>query len=431
MEPYVLILVGAGLLILLVAWLPMLLRELPLSLPICCVLIGFAVFSWVVTPSDQPHPLRYPVAAERLTEMLVIVALMGSGLKLDRPLSRRTWRLTWRLLGVAMPLCIAAVALLGWGGMGLSIGAAVLLGAALAPTDPVLASDIQVGPPMSGEEDEVRFCLTSEAGLNDGLAFPFTNLALAIAIHTGVADPVRILGEEGELPAGAWDWFWRWLSIDLAWKLLAGVGVGWIVGKGLGHLTFRLPNRARLSRTGDGFLALAMTFLSYGLTELVHGYGFLAVFVTAIAFRQAERFHSYHERLHDFAEQTERLFMMVVLVLFGGAIAEGLLSPLTWEAALVGVVFLVVVRPVATFIAFHRTGHPVYETAVIGFFGIRGVGSMYYLAYAFNEAEWFAEVGTLWAMVGFVVLVSIVVHGCTVTPTMRLLDRRRNGIPRI
>ncbi|WP_207481690.1 cation:proton antiporter [Arenibaculum pallidiluteum] len=420
MDSYILVLVSAGLLILLVAWLPMLLREMPLSLPIVCVAIGWLVFTYVL-PADSPHPLRYPELTERMTEMLVIVALMGCGLKLDRPFAWKSWRATWRLLGIVMPLCIAGVVLLGWGFMGLSLGAAILLGAALAPTDPVLASDVQVGPPLSGEEDEVRFSLTSEAGLNDGLAFPFTNLALAVALHTGVAMPAdRTIEGTGD----TWGWIWHWIALDVAWKLAAGLAVGWLVGRALGYLTFRLPNRAKLSRTGDGFLALAMTFISYGVTELVHGYGFLAVFMTALAFREAERGHSYHERLHDFAEQIERLFMMVVLLLFGGAIAHGLMAPLTWEAAAVGLVFLFFVRPAATLLAFRGLGWHRAETLVVGFFGIRGVGSIYYLAYALNEANWAAEATTLWAVASFIMLTSIILHGTTVTPIMRLLDQR-------
>jgi len=424
-DPYILLLVASGLLILLVAWLPMLLKELPLSLPIFCVGVGYAVFSLWIT-SDEPHPLRYPQATERIAEMLVIVSLMGCGLKLDRPLGRNSWRLTWRLLGIAMPLCILAVAWLGWSLMGLSLGAAILLGAVLAPTDPVLASDVQVGPPGSGEEDEVRFALTSEAGLNDGLAFPFVHLAIAIALYTGVAAPLE------QAPEGDWTGFtailWEWLGYEVLYKLVAGVGVGWLVGKALGYVTFNLPNRAKLSRTGDGFLALAMTFLSYGLTEMAHGYGFLAVFITAIAFRRYESNHAHHERLHDFAEQTERLFMMVMLVMFGGALAEGLLAPLTWEAAIVGLLLIFVVRPLCGWIAFIGVGRPWTETAVIGFFGIRGVGSIYYVAFAFNQATWTIEAAPLWAAVGFVILVSIVLHGTTVTPVMRMLDRKRQPI---
>lgn len=406
-DPYILVLTAVGLLILLLAWLPMLLKELPLSLPILCVALGFVLFRFGA-PGDEPHPLRYPEIAERLTELVVIVSLTGCGLKLDRPLGRGSWNVTWRLLGVVMPLCILALALLGWGMLGLSAAACVLVGAVMAPTDPVLAADIQVGPPGSGEEDEVRFGLTSEAGLNDGLAFPFTNLAVALALN-------------GTAP-GAWTL--EWLGVDVLWKVAAGVAVGWGFGWAMGQLTFRLPNRAKISRTGHGFLALALTFLSYGLTEMVHGYGFLAVFLAALSFRKTERSHSYHERLHDFADEVERLLMLLVLVLFGGALAEGLLDALTWEAAAAGLAFLFLVRPLATLVGLAGMGRPIGETLAIGFFGIRGVGSLYYVAYALNHADW-PEAEAIWAFSGFVVLVSIFLHGTTVTFCMKALDNRR------
>ncbi|HYD29835.1 MAG TPA: cation:proton antiporter [Azospirillaceae bacterium] len=408
MSSYIVMLVCVGVLVLLVAWLPMVLKELPLSLPILCVAFGFGLFQIPVL--DFPDPLRYPEVTERLTEFIVIVALMGAGLKLERPLRWRSWLVTWRLLGITMPLSIVAIALIGWGVLGLPAAAAMLLGAALAPTDPVLAADVQVGPPRSGEEDEVRFSLTSEAGLNDGLAFPFTNLAIAMALA-------------GPEP-GAWTL--EWLGMDVVWKLAAGVGVGWLVGKGLGLLTFALPNRAQLARTGDGFVSLGITLIAYGLTELAHGYGFLAVFIAALALRHEERGHSYHETLHDYIEQTERLLMMTLLVLFGGALAHGLLDSLTWTAALAALAILFVVRPLAGFAGLWGSRLPFHEQAIIGFFGIRGIGSFYYLAYALNEAD-FVEPDFLWAVVGFIVLASIVVHGASVTPVMRVMDAHRSS----
>ena len=406
MDPYIVLLVGFGALILLVAWLPMALRRLPLSLPMFCVVVGAAVFGlWV---DDVPSPLRYPATAERLTELVVIVALTGAGLKLDRPLGLGAWAMTWRLLGVAMPLTIAAITVIGGWMLGLGAASALLLGAALAPTDPVLASDVQVGPPQSGEEDEVRFTLTAEAGLNDGLAFPFVNLAIALAASAATGGP----------------WLEGWLLVDVAWKLGVGVAAGWAIGRLLGWLMFQLPQHARLAKTGDGFVALGVTFLAYGLTELAHGYGCLAVFVAALAIRAAERDHSYHEQLHDFAEQTERLLMMVLLVLFGGALAGGLLAPLTWWGAAAALVFVFVVRPAAGLLSLAGSPHPLRERAALAFFGIRGLGSFYYLAYALNQAR-FAEAEALWAVLGFTVLLSVMLHGTTVTPAMNHLDQRR------
>jgi NhaP-type Na+/H+ or K+/H+ antiporter len=411
MDPYIVLLVGAGALILLVAWLPMVLREVPLSLPMFCIACGFAAFG--LSTGDTPNPAVYPDAAERLTELVVIVALTGAGLKLDRPFAWRTWRLTWRLLGVAMPVSILGIACIGYWGLGFGLPAALLLGAALAPTDPVLASDVQVGPPRSGEEDEVRFTLTAEAGLNDGLAFPFVNLAVSLAA-VGLAP--------GE-------WLPHWIGVDVLWKLGAGLGAGWAIGRLLGWLTFRMPNRAKLSRTGDGFVALGATFLAYGLTEIVHGYGFIAVFVAALGMRAAERQHDYHERLHDFAEQTERLLMMVLLVLFGGAVAGGVLAPLDWVGVAAALGFIFVVRPVAGLLSLIGTPQPMAERAAIAFFGIRGLGSFYYLAFAANAAA-FPEMDHLWALISLTVLISVGLHGVTVTPAMRWLDarRRRQGV---
>jgi len=181
MNAYVVVLAGFGAVVLMTAWLPLILKELPLSLPIICVLIGLALFLSPV-PGAAPLPLEHPELTERATELVVIVALMGAGLKLDRPFGWRRWGATWRLLGPTMLLSIAAMTALAVALLGFDLPTALLLGALLAPTDPVLASDVQVGGPNSDEEeDEVRFALTSEAGLNDGLAFPFVHLAVALA----------------------------------------------------------------------------------------------------------------------------------------------------------------------------------------------------------------------------------------------------------
>ncbi|MBP2227486.1 NhaP-type Na+/H+ or K+/H+ antiporter [Azospirillum agricola] len=403
---YVVMLVGFGLLVLLVAWLPMVLKELPLSLPIICVGLGYGVVA--LSGLDAPDPMAFPQATERLTELLVIVALMGAGLKLDRPPGWRSWSITWRLLGVTMPLSILGIGLIGWFGLGLPLAASILLGAALAPTDPVLASDIQVGPPQSGEEDEIRFSLTSEAGLNDGLAFPFVHLAVAVVLDEG----------------GGAGWVLHWFALDVLWKLAAGIGMGWGIGKLLALATFRVPNRAKLSRTGDGFVSLGITLIAYGSTELVGGYGFVAVFVSAVALRDAERSHRYHETLHDFIEQTERLLMMVVLVLFGGTLADGLLHPLTGGAVLAVLVILFVLRPLTGWLGLWGAAMSTGEKLAIGFFGIRGMGSIYYIAFALNAAD-FGVQGKLWALTGLTVLLSILVHGTTVTPVMRRMDNRR------
>ncbi|GIE33151.1 cation transporter [Actinoplanes italicus] len=396
---------GAG--ALLAGILPRLLERRPLSMPMTFLGLGMLVFGLPLglPPAD---PLAHPKLTEHLTEVGVIVALMGAGLKIDRPFGRRRWASTFRLLIVAMPVTIAAVALLGWWWAGLVPASALLLGAAMAPTDPVLASDVQVGEPTDEEdsEDEVRFALTSEAGLNDGLAFPFVYAAIAIAAH-------------GLAPAG---WFGTWVLSDVLYKGAVGLVGGIVIGRLLGKLFFRAKRDSlRLSRHSEGFLALAATFLAYGLVEVVGGYGFLAVFVAARAIRAAERSHEYHQVLHEFAEQIERLLTVLLLLLLGGAVVGGLLAPLTWQAALTGLALVFVIRPLTGFVALRGTPGTTSEHWVIATFGIRGVGTFYYLAYAVTHAD-FPAAGLVWATAAFVVVVSVVLHGVAATPVMRHLD---------
>lgn len=381
------------------------LRRLPLSLAILCVAIGFGVFSlgWL---SFNPDPRTYDTLAERLAELVVIVSLMGAGLKLDRPLSWKGWGPTWRLLAIAMPITIGLVAWLGVGALGFSLPMALLLGASLAPTDPVLAADVQTGPPRTGEESETRFHLTAEAGLNDAFAFPFVNLAI-VAAAGGLT-----LGPE----------LGQWALIDVVWKLSAGLGMGVLVGRALAWLMFS-PRAHNLSGTADGLVALGATFLAYALTEVVHGYGFLAVFVAALTIRSAERDHDYHEALHDFAEQFEKLLMLLLLVLFGGAIANGLFDALAWTDALVALAILLLVRPVAGYISLIGAPLKRREKAAIAFFGIRGIGTVYYVAYGLNHGD-FGSSERLWAVVGLVILGSIVIHGVSSAPLLAKVERR-------
>ena len=395
-------LVVTGVAVLGVVVLPRVLHDRPLSLPIIYVAFGALVF-WLPLDLPAPDPIAYGMLTERLTELGVIVALMGAGLKIDRPVGLLRWQTTWRLLAVTMTLTIAATALLGRWAVGFAIPTAVLFGAVVAPTDPVLAADVQVGGPQEGESDEIRFGLTSEAGLNDGLAFPFTYLGIWMAT-AGVAPE---------------NWLVDWLLVDVAYKIVAGVAVGIVIGRALARFTFRFPATTRLATAMAGAEALGATLVSYGVTELVGGYGFIAVFVTALTIRDYERQHNYHDELHEFAEITERLLLVVLLVLFGGAIATGLFAPLTWQAVLVAVAVVLFVRPAAGLIGL--VGYSPRRGA-LAFFGIRGIGSFYYLAYAVNSAS-FPGADLLWATVGVVVLTSVLVHGVTASPVMRDLDR--------
>lgn len=408
MDSYILTLAFVGAAILGAAVLPLLLAGRPLSFPIVYVALGMAVFAL---------PLRLPTAdplaegdvVERMTELAVIVSLMGAGLKIDRTIGWASWRTTRRLLVLAMPLTIAGVAILGWWAAGLAPAAALLLGAVLAPTDPVLAADVQVGPPGGEAEDEVRFGLTSEAGLNDGLAFPFTNAAIAMAAAGS---------------AGVGSWLGGWVLDDVLLKLGIGLTVGLAGGRAVGAVLFRLPTTRRIAESTEGFVSLATTLLVYGVAELCHGYGFVSVFVAAYVLRHHERDHEYHEVLHASSESIERLVSAALLVLLGGAVVDGALAPLTLRGAALGLAVVLLVRPIAGWLALLRTTMPQSERWALAFFGIRGIGSVYYLAQALNEAE-FADADQLWAIVAFVILVSVLVHGVSAAPLMKRVDARR------
>jgi NhaP-type Na+/H+ or K+/H+ antiporter len=409
-DPYILVMTGAGLLIALVAWLPLALKRLPLSLPVVCLVIGAIVFH-LPRIGGEVSPAEHPVITERLTEMVVIVALMGAGLKIDRLFGFKEWNITWRLLLITMPLGIAAITLLGVGLLGLGWTAALLLAASLAPTDPVLAADVQVGPPKSGDEDDVRFALTSEAGLNDGFAFPFVHLAIVLSLAAGTGQP----------------WFWQWLGYNVVWEIVGGLGCGWLIGRLFGWLTFKVPGDS-LAKTGDGLIAIAATFVSYGVSEIVQCYGFFAVFVTALTLRQAHRDHDFQRDMHDITEQVERILMMILLLMFGGAIATGLLKDIGWVDVLAAILILALVRPVTGLLGMIGFKASLSEKLTIAFFGIRGVGSFYYLAYGLNHGA-FAEGDRLWTILSLVVVLSIVIHGLTVTPVMRWLDRIQGRDP--
>ena len=396
----------AGASALLAAMLPRLLRDRAFSLPMA--FLGLGVLLGLLPGLPDVDPREHEVLTEHLTEIVVIISLMGAGLAIDRKVGWKRWRTTWRLLAIAMPLTIALGAVTGSLLGGLPLAAAVLLGAALAPTDPVLASDVQVGEPSEEtHEDEVRFALTSEAGLNDGAAFPGVYLAIGLAA------------------AGGWGaWVAEWALVDVLLRLAIGVALGFAIGWLLGRVFFRAEQEfLRLSVNVEGFTALAVCFLAYGLTQLATGYGFVAVFVAALTIRSAERSHGAHQVAHGFIEQVERMLTSWLLLLLGAAIADGLLAGLTWQLALVAVLLIAVIRPVVGWVSTIGTPGGTRERLVIAFFGVRGIGSLYYVAYALVNESF--PVDELWATVGFAVALSVVVHGLTATPVVARLDAER------
>lgn len=401
----------AGVLALLAAVLPRVLSARPLSMPLVMLLAGLLIG---VLPLPFPatgaalDPAAHADTVTTFTEIGLVVALAGAGLKTDRSLGLRSWGSTWRLLAITMPLSIAAVAVLGWWALGLAPPAALLLGAAIAPTDPVLASDVQVPAPHPsegfGSENEVRFTLTTEAGLNDASAMPFAVAALALAMPH---DPID----------------WGWGLTELLLPIILGIVIGYVCGKILGWLMFRVPHdRVRLSEHSDGLVVLAIAFLPFAVAEAVDGFGFLAVFVAALAVRTSERGHSYHKVLHEFGEQLERLFVVVALLGLGIALGSGLLAGLHPIEVGIAAATVLLVRPLLGWLALIGGSTQRPAMGAVAFFGVRGIGSLFYLAYGVSHAD-FADSEVLWRTVTLAVAMSVLIHGLTSGPVMSRLEQ--------
>jgi NhaP-type Na+/H+ or K+/H+ antiporter len=344
-------------------------------------------------------PLEESSLFEHATELAVIVALFATGLKLERELSFHGWRNVARLLLVAMPITIGAIALFGSLVMGLSLGAAIALGACLAPTDPVLAGDIGVGPPGDEDEREPNFSITGEAGLNDGLAFPFLLLGVAIAEDASLLE---------------------WAAADVVYATVAGIAIGAAMGVGMGWLTVRLRDRRFLSSELDAWVAIAAVTLIYGVTEVVGAYGFLAAFAGGVGFRRYEHTHERNAGVHQGAEVVEDAAELALILLLGSCVTlTGLGEPGVAGWLLVPLLLLVI-RPAAVLTSLVGAREPLRERLFVGWFGVRGIGSLFYAAIIAGLGV-FGEEDTrvLFWTVAVVVIVSILVHGASATPLTR------------
>ena len=400
-----------------------LLERLRLPLPVVYIALGYALFK-LPLGLGAVRPVQselHGVVVEYVTEFAVIVSLLAAGLSIDRPFSIRPrdsrrcgWLQVWPLLGITMPVTIIALAAAGHYLLGLGLGGALLLGAVLSPTDPVLARSVQVGPPGQGSRDDVRFNLTVEAGLNDGLAFPFTYLAMAVAAATATG------GGFGEV-------LLEWVGFDVAWRCLAGVGVGLVVGR----LTSAIMFSASAEQTAGvhramGVVIFGTLFAAYGVAEMIEGYGFLAVFVGAVTVRQCEPDTERPYHAHSFVHQVEQIVLVALLLGIGGLVASGTLDALTPMGALVGGGAVILLRPLAGWLALLGPlshGLPRLGRSIVAFSGIRGLGTLYYLAYATNHGS-FEGAETVLAVSLFAILVSVVVHGTTVPYLVRRAEER-------
>lgn len=400
-DNYDIILFYIGVVIAVATVFPRFLSKYLITAPIVYLVLAVAVFS-LSGSSPIPNLSDNPYLGKRLTEFGVIISLTAAGLKLREPFAWKTWRYATRLLVITMPLTIALVALFGWAMLGLAPASALLLGAVIAPTDPVLASDIQTSPPLKDDSSSVRLALTTEAGLNDGLAFPFTNMAISMAL----------VGTQPAL------WFSDWLINDFFYKIVAGVIIGMALGWLLAKIIFHSPNKQNHdSVISTGLLALALTLVPYGLAELAHSYGFIAVFVAACMFRHQESTHGHLDVLHDFSEELESIMVVILFSMAGIYLSYEFLNTFQWYMIPAALIILLIIRPATGYLSLIGCGLPNRKKLIIAFFGIRGIGSMYYLMYAFYHAP-FEQASELLALVMVVILLSVVIHGLSARPIM-------------
>jgi sodium/hydrogen antiporter len=428
----------AGLVLLAMALAGSLLKRLPLSTSMLYLAAGFGLGP-IGLGLLEADPFGQSHLFERLAEIAVLISLFVAGLKLSVPLRNAQWFLPLRLAILSMLSTIALIAVAGMWMLGLSLGAAVLLGAILAPTDPVLASDVQLTNPA--DRDRLRFSLTAEAGLNDGVAFPFVMLGLGL------------LGRH-DLGAGGW----KWAAIDVVWGIGAGLAIGGVLGLLISRLVVYLRVHHREAVGLDEFLALGLIALAYGIALLIHTWGFLAVFAAGLAFRRGEAQPrdgtALHGALHQasigpgrkdtgadeavatdprhatsymthavlgFNEQLERIGEVALVIILGGMLSYVVLP----GAALwfLPVMFLLI-RPASVWAAVRGLPCSRLQLGMMSWFGIRGVGSIYYLMFAINHGLPRPLAEQLAAITLAVVATSIVVHGISVTPLMRYYERR-------
>lgn len=432
----------SGLVLLVISLVDSLLKKAPVSTAALYLITGFVVAKLGLHSLD---PLQAGRFFEHATELVIIVSIFASALKLRLPLRLSRWSTQLRLAFGTMALTVFGVAVAGIYGLGLSVGAAIILGAALSPTDPVLASDTQVE--SAKDTDKLRRGLTGEAAMNDGAAWPAALLGLAL------------LAREPGSGAG---WFWKWAAVDLAWAIFGGLTLGFALGTGFGKLILFLRTRHREGVGRDDFLALGLIALSYAIAVKTHASGFLAVFAAAVALRRMElrgaqpaandvraaaqeeeageeageeelshKDATHPEKAHafmaeavlSFTEKIERLAEAFLILLTGILLASVEFTPaLLWLTPLL----FFVIRPIATTVVLMGTGTSRVQRALMAWFGVRGVASLYYLFFAMQHGLANDVSQTLVNLVVPVVAASVLLHGISVTPLMSWYRKRRH-----
>lgn len=413
------------------------LKRLPLSISMFYLAAGYALGPGGVGMITI-DPMQHTVLLERLAEAAVLISLFAVGLKLGLPLSNSEWHFPVRLAVVSMVLTVGMIAAIGIA-LGLPLGAAILLGAILAPTDPVLASDVQVVE--VNDRDRLRFSLTGEGALNDGSAFPFVMLGLGLL---GLHD------------LGAWGW--RWLTVDVLWAVVGGLLIGGALGAGIGRLVVYLRSRHKESIGLDEFLAMGLIGLTYGVALLCHTYGFLAVFAAGLAMQRVgkstqkiplsevaagpllskedeEKLATHQDyasaymmyEVQGFNERLERIAELALVLVIGAMLWY---ISVTWQAMALLVLLLAVVRPVA--VRLGLIGAPIMreQRVLISWFGIRGIGSIYYAMYAINHGLPESIAAQFMGYTLLIVAASVVLHGISVTPLMDRYARRKAALLR-
>lgn len=409
-----------GSLLLIVGFTESYIKAAPATAAVVYLIIGF-VFGPMGLGLFHFNPLEESALLEFLAEIAVLISLHCAGVKMPVPVKMSDWHTPLRLAIVSMTLTVALVALVGHYWLGLPLGAAVLLGAVVAPTDPVLATEVQAR--HTGDTDRLRFSLTCEAGINDGSAFPFVMLGLGLL---GLHD----LGDNG----------WRWLAMDLIWATGAAIGIGILSGSSVGWLVRRTRKTFPHSEFLESFLGLGLIAFAYGVSEAANAWGFLAVFSAAVALRHAELKHTggqrdhsgepageaaqlddlgpivhVHQRSLDFNEHLEKIAEIVLVLLIGGSLFWDSWS---WHAVGFAAFLFLVARPMSVQIGLFGSKSSMRLRTMASWFGVRGIGSLYYLMYAIQQGLPEDIALDLVHVVLVVVALSILVHGVSAKPVV-------------